>query len=148
MAKKVNIYITCLNLVCIIYTLIWIIFAGHEDATEDFGIYEFVSVPEKMDSTQVEMITLLFCMGSFSPEQLIISSLCFPGILQVFGTARFSQRFAYHHLWCHQTCAWNSDTESFEMREVDSHVCSDVKMKCILLICFCAIFLSHTFKHI
>lgn len=27
---------------------------GHEDATEDFGIYEFVSIPGKMESTQVE----------------------------------------------------------------------------------------------
>jgi len=26
---------------------------GHEDATEDFGIYEFVSVPGKMESAQV-----------------------------------------------------------------------------------------------
>lgn len=26
---------------------------GHEDATEDFGIYEFVSIPGKMESTQV-----------------------------------------------------------------------------------------------
>lgn len=102
-----------------------------------------------MDSTQVEILTLLFCMGSFAPDQFIISSLCFPGILQVFGTARFSQRFAYHHLWCHQTCAWNSYTESFEMREVDGHVSSDVKMRCILLIFFFFVpfFLSHTFKH-
>lgn len=30
---------------------------GHEDATEDFGIYEFVSVPGKMESTQVETFT-------------------------------------------------------------------------------------------
>lgn len=30
---------------------------GHEDATEDFGIYEFVSIPGKMESTQV-FITL------------------------------------------------------------------------------------------
>lgn len=27
---------------------------GHEDATEDFGIYEFVSIPGKMESAQVE----------------------------------------------------------------------------------------------
>lgn len=26
---------------------------GHEDATEDFGIYEFVSIPGKMESAQV-----------------------------------------------------------------------------------------------
>lgn len=26
---------------------------GHEDATEDFGIYEFVSIPGKTESTQV-----------------------------------------------------------------------------------------------
>lgn len=25
--------------------------SGHEDATEDFGIYEFVSLPGKMEST-------------------------------------------------------------------------------------------------
>ncbi|CAM4631754.1 unnamed protein product [Leuciscus chuanchicus] len=32
--------------------------SGHEDATEDFGIYEFVSVPEKMDSTQASCRSL------------------------------------------------------------------------------------------
>ncbi len=90
-----------------IFTDLINIFAGHEDATEDFGIYEFVSVPGKMDSTQVKKINkknclhnnhLLFCMCSFALEQFDISALCFPGILQVFGKARFSQRFAYHHL--------------------------------------------------
>lgn len=37
------------------YPLILIngISTGHEDATEDFGIYEFVSIPGKMESTQV-----------------------------------------------------------------------------------------------
>ena len=40
---------------------------GHEDATEDFGIYEFVSIPGKMESAQVEcvldtnQICMLFC---------------------------------------------------------------------------------------
>lgn len=29
---------------------------GHEDATEDFGIYEFVSIPGKMESAQVECV--------------------------------------------------------------------------------------------
>lgn len=29
---------------------------GHEDATEDFGIYEFVSIPGKMESAQVEHV--------------------------------------------------------------------------------------------
>ncbi|XP_058610090.1 HEPACAM family member 2 [Onychostoma macrolepis] len=32
--------------------------SGHEDATEDFGIYEFVSVPGKMDSTQASCRSL------------------------------------------------------------------------------------------
>ncbi|KAG1946997.1 protein FAM133A [Pimephales promelas] len=32
--------------------------SGHEDATEDFGIYEFVSIPEKMDSTQASCRSL------------------------------------------------------------------------------------------
>ncbi|RXN26505.1 HEPACAM family member 2-like protein [Labeo rohita] len=35
---------------------------GHEDATEDFGIYEFVSVPGKMDSTQ----------GLKSPQESVV----------------------------------------------------------------------------
>ncbi|XP_051948690.1 HEPACAM family member 2-like [Xyrauchen texanus] len=32
--------------------------SGHEDATEDFGIYEFVSVPGKMESTQASCRSL------------------------------------------------------------------------------------------
>ncbi|XP_072226316.1 HEPACAM family member 2 [Leuresthes tenuis] len=32
--------------------------SGHEDATEDFGIYEFVSIPGKMESTQVSCRSL------------------------------------------------------------------------------------------
>lgn len=28
---------------------------GHEDATEDFGIYEFVAIPGRLDSTQVRL---------------------------------------------------------------------------------------------
>ncbi|XP_024116735.1 HEPACAM family member 2 [Oryzias melastigma] len=32
--------------------------SGHEDATEDFGIYEFVSIPGKMDSTQASCRSL------------------------------------------------------------------------------------------
>ncbi|XP_028252750.1 HEPACAM family member 2 isoform X2 [Parambassis ranga] len=32
--------------------------AGHEDATEDFGIYEFVSIPGKMDSAQASCRSL------------------------------------------------------------------------------------------
>ncbi|XP_051728173.1 HEPACAM family member 2 [Ctenopharyngodon idella] len=32
--------------------------SGHEDAAEDFGIYEFVSVPGKMDSTQASCRSL------------------------------------------------------------------------------------------
>ncbi|XP_053302494.1 HEPACAM family member 2 isoform X1 [Pleuronectes platessa] len=32
--------------------------SGHEDATEDFGIYEFVSIPGKIDSTQVSCRSL------------------------------------------------------------------------------------------
>ncbi|XP_058474311.1 HEPACAM family member 2 [Solea solea] len=32
--------------------------SGHEDATEDFGIYEFVSIPGKMDSAQVSCRSL------------------------------------------------------------------------------------------
>ncbi|XP_011479128.2 HEPACAM family member 2 [Oryzias latipes] len=32
--------------------------SGHEDATEDFGIYEFVSLPGKMDSTQASCRSL------------------------------------------------------------------------------------------
>lgn len=36
-------------------------YSGHEDATEDFGIYEFVSIPGKMESAQV------FYMTKFKP---------------------------------------------------------------------------------
>ncbi|KAG7281343.1 hypothetical protein CRUP_023494, partial [Coryphaenoides rupestris] len=32
--------------------------SGHEDATEDFGIYEFVSIPGKMESTQASCRSL------------------------------------------------------------------------------------------
>ncbi|XP_023832411.1 HEPACAM family member 2-like isoform X3 [Salvelinus sp. IW2-2015] len=32
--------------------------SGHEDATEDFGIYEFVSIPGKMESTQASSRSL------------------------------------------------------------------------------------------
>ncbi|XP_019946093.1 HEPACAM family member 2 [Paralichthys olivaceus] len=32
--------------------------SGHEDATEDFGIYEFVSIPGKIESTQVSCRSL------------------------------------------------------------------------------------------
>lgn len=32
---------------------------GHEDATEDFGIYEFVSIPGKMESAQVGIFILM-----------------------------------------------------------------------------------------
>ncbi|KAM6899705.1 HEPACAM family member 2 [Xenentodon cancila] len=32
--------------------------SGHEDATEDFGIYEFVSIPGKLESTQVSCRSL------------------------------------------------------------------------------------------
>lgn len=33
---------------------------GHEDATEDFGIYEFVSIPGKMESREVSRLFRLF----------------------------------------------------------------------------------------
>ncbi|XP_041759628.1 HEPACAM family member 2 [Coregonus clupeaformis] len=33
--------------------------SGHEDATEDFGIYEFVSIPGKMESTQASSRSLV-----------------------------------------------------------------------------------------
>ncbi|MED6236676.1 hypothetical protein ILYODFUR_022885 [Ilyodon furcidens] len=35
-----------------------LLITGHEDAKEDFGIYEFVSIPGKMESTQASCKSL------------------------------------------------------------------------------------------
>uniref|UniRef100_A0A3B1IQG8 HEPACAM family member 2 n=1 Tax=Astyanax mexicanus TaxID=7994 RepID=A0A3B1IQG8_ASTMX len=79
--------------------------SGHEDATEDFGIYEFVSLPGgKMESnhvSQLEQIKLLVCLHYvffFYENHCYVYSLYSPGIMQITGTAGFGQRFAYHHL--------------------------------------------------
>lgn len=79
---------------------------GHEDATEDFGIYEFVSIPGKMESAQVRSTHPKL----FSPpvEQLgvaVLISLCnrSAGVVQVAGAPGISSGCAHHHLRCHST---------------------------------------------
>lgn len=60
---------------------------GHEDATEDFGIYEFVSIPGKMESAQVERVPRCAPTGfaCISAEEL---SLNFPVCLPLQASCR------------------------------------------------------------
>lgn len=51
---------------------------GHEDATEDFGIYEFVSIPGKMESAQVERVPR-FCTNRICMLELSLNfPVCLP----------------------------------------------------------------------
>ncbi|KAJ3609369.1 hypothetical protein NHX12_023892 [Muraenolepis orangiensis] len=45
--------------------------SGHEDATEDFGIYEFVSIPGNMESTQASCRSLARLASTADPQATI-----------------------------------------------------------------------------
>lgn len=74
---------------------------GHEDATEDFGIYEFVSIPGKMESAQVERVPR-FCTNRICMLELSLNfPVCLPppaGVVQIPGPSRVGPGHAHHHL--------------------------------------------------
>lgn len=64
---------------------------GHEDATEDFGIYEFVSIPGKMESAQVIFLLYLSkyditTVNKQTSAELVL--LCYwpAGVMQISGS--------------------------------------------------------------
>lgn len=95
------------------YETAFFISSGHEDATEDFGIYEFVSLPGNMESTLVSLFKKLrfmdwgetHCFLETNTACVEQTRILLPpsGIEQVSRSSRICSRSAHHHLRRHQT---------------------------------------------
>ena len=120
---------------------------GHEDATEDVGIYEFVSIPGKMESTQVFDMLYTYMKYICTVSNKLAKNCgfnfptrhVFPGVMQIPLSPRVYSGYAHHHLRCDQTCSWNPQSQ---FAQVTTSWKVEIQLKVVSLENFCVALFS------